>query len=253
MAKARHANYADELREQRAAWERKPSLQAVYHGWYRQIVSRLAPMEPTIEIGSGCGNFKAFCPAVIATDAIAGGPWIDQIVDARALPFAAGSVGNLVLIDCLHHLSRPIDFLAAASNCLQPGGRIVVFEPAATWWARWVWALCHHEPVDLQQDFLAEAGTPPPEDPGFQYANMGTAEVLFARQREAVLARLPQLELLEVRRSDCLLYPATGGFSYFNLVPAGCADFCHRWEQRLIPGWCWRWLGLRMLIVLSRR
>src|SRR5690606_232314 len=92
-------DYADELQTQIAAWQRKPGLRAVYHHWFARIVAELADRQPVVEIGSGCGNFKHYYPAAIATDVIASGPWIDRVLDARQLPFAEKSVGNFVMID----------------------------------------------------------------------------------------------------------------------------------------------------------
>src|SRR5262245_26682199 len=139
MPKETYADYRQELAFQKQIWEHKASLRAIYARWYRRIVEALSPRRPVVEIGSGCGNFKASFKDVIATDVILGGPWIDCRADAHALPFAACSVGNFVLIDCLHHLPRPLRFLRQAKQALQPGGRIVIFEPALTPWARLVW------------------------------------------------------------------------------------------------------------------
>jgi hypothetical protein len=47
-------DYYQELLHQRAAWDRKASLRAVYRIWYRHIVASLAPLHPTVEI-DGCG------------------------------------------------------------------------------------------------------------------------------------------------------------------------------------------------------
>jgi SAM-dependent methyltransferase len=252
MAKSRCLDYAEELQQQIDAWQRKPGLRAVYEHWYQRLVDQLAPLSPSIEIGAGCGNFKRFYPQVIATDVIRSGEWIDDVVDARQLPFDEDSVGNLILIDCLHHLPRPIHFLRQAERVLKPGGRLLLLEPAATPWARLVWRFCHHEPVDLSVDFLAEDTTPEPTNPGFTYANMGTAQWLFARHWADVQPRVPRLQLSSCEFSDAWVYPATGGFSYFGLIPAGWTASCHRVEQRVLPRWLTPWLGLRLLVVLNK-
>jgi SAM-dependent methyltransferase len=252
MAKARHSDYQQEIRDQIAAWDAKPGLRAVYQHWYQRIVSQLAGSGPTVEVGAGCGNFKRFYPQAIATDLFPNGSWIDICADARELPFANGSLGNVVLIDCLHHLPRPIDFLLHAGAKLRPGGRIILLEPAATPWARLVWRVCHHEPVDVGVDFVAERYQEPPDNSGFTYANMGTAQVLFVRQRAAVAECLSDLVIKSVDWSDWIVYPLTGGFSYLSLAPSRWIEPLHRWEEASVPRIIRRWLALRMLVVLER-
>jgi len=251
VPKPTFTNYADELQSQAAAWEHKPGLRAIYHRWYRRIVAHLSPLAPTIEIGAGCGSFKRFYPAVVATDVIRTGDWIDRTVDARNLPYGAGSVGNFVLIDCLHHLPRPVAFLRHALEALKTGGRIVLLEPAATPWARLVWRAGHHEPVDLHHDFLAEDYLSEPANPGFTYANMGTAHWLFVRHAPEVMARLPPARLVCVEFSDVLAYPASGGFSYRGLLRGSWLQRLHACEAALVPQWIGRWIGLRMLVVVE--
>lgn len=253
MPKSISNDYAQELQEQIAAWQRKPGLRAVYQQWFARIVAELADRQPVVEIGSGCGNFKQFYPAAIATDVIQSGPWIDQVIDARKLPFAEQTIGNLVMIDCLHHLPRPIAFLRSAAKTLQSGGRIVLLEPAMTPWARLVWRCCHHEPVELGVDFFAHADEPEPENEGFTYANMATAHLLFVRQRQRLEQWIPECRVRKVQWSDALLYPATGGFSYFSLLPSKLIAALHPWEYRCLPQSLARWVGLRMLIVIEKR
>ena len=75
----------------------------------------------TVEIGGGIGQFKDRFPLVIATD-IQIAPWLDLVADAQRLPFAQGSISNIVMIDVLHHLEFPLLFLREASRVLRPGG-----------------------------------------------------------------------------------------------------------------------------------
>ena len=252
MPKQTFDNYADELQAQHEAWQRKRSLRQLYQRWYARIVAHLSPLRPVVELGSGCGNFKAFFPETVATDVFPCGPWIDCLVDARELPFAPGTVGNFVLIDCLHHLPRPLNFLRRAAECLQPGGRVVLFEPAATPWANFVWKHFHHEPSNLGHDLFAEDGLPEPENPGFCYSNMATATLLFLRGNSRLPSALPELSLATTEMSDFLLYPATGGFSYHSLVPPGLLPTLHAVETLVTRPFA-RWLtAMRLLVVLEK-
>jgi SAM-dependent methyltransferase len=252
MAKTPEENYRDEILLQRAAWERKPVLRQLYQHWYRQIVEKLSPLKPVVEIGSGSGNFKAFYPECISTDVFQSGPWIDRVMNAERLEFAAEEVGNLVAFDVIHHLQRPLDFLRAAEKALRPGGRLVLCEPAVTPWSRLVYGVCHHERIDLRWDLFGLDGTPPEPDPKHLFANMGIAELLFWRGREKTLAAIPTLRLIEARKFGFVLYPLTGGFSYRRLVPSVGFSTMLRVEDALLRPFA-NWLtGMRMLVVLEK-
>jgi SAM-dependent methyltransferase len=253
VAKTPYDDYAKELAFQRSAWERKAALRLQYHHWYRMIVAALAPHEPVVEIGAGCGNFKAYYPSCVAVDVCRGGPWIDRVMDAQALDFRAGEVGNLVAVDVLHHLQRPLEFLRRAEGVLRPGGRLVLCEPAATPWARLVYGLAHHERLDLAWPLFALDGTPPEPDPGHTFANIATPEILFWRERSRTLSALPRLRLVVARKFGFLLYPLTGGFSYRCFVPALGLPGLLRVEDFLFSPFA-SWLtGLRMLMVFEKR
>jgi len=245
-------DYAEELAFQREVWQGKPVLRELYRHWYRRIVAALAPLKPVIEIGSGCGNFKAYCPECIATDVLRSGPWIDRIVDAHSLPFAEREAGNIVAFDVIHHLQRPLSFLRQAAAALQPGGRLVLCEPALSPWGRLVYGLAHHEPANPRWNLFGLDGVPPEPDPGHTFTNMAIAEILFWRERARALAALPQLRLHSARKFAFLLYPLTGGFSYPCLVPRLGFGACLRLEDALMRPFA-DWLtGMRMLVVLEK-
>jgi SAM-dependent methyltransferase len=266
MSKPVATHYEQELQEQRKAWLSKPSLQWIYQRWFHEIVqclqdgseSKEATLQPVVEIGSGCGAFHEYYPNAIATDVIRGGPWIQELVDARALPWEEASVGNIVMIDCLHHLQRPIRFLQAAQKVLKKNGRLVLWEPAATPWACWFWKQFHHEPVDLDYDFAqaetecVENNTGEPDNPGFMYANMGTSHRLFHSYWKATAPFIPKLSLQRVQWSDLLAYPLTGGFGYRSYAPSSCIKLVHSLEHRLLIQPIARLMGLRMLVVLQK-
>ena len=81
------------------------------------------------------GSYKESRPDVISAD-ILSFPGIDVVADAHRLPFRNGSLPAWCMLDVLHHLERPIEFLKEASRVLKPGGRLAMIEPAMTTVAR---------------------------------------------------------------------------------------------------------------------
>ncbi len=120
-------------------------------------------------------------------------------------------------------------------------------------WSRIIWKTGHHEPVDLTADLLSDWKAPKPENPGLCYANMATAHLLFQRNRQRLGELLPGAEITKIEISDILVYPATGGFSYSNLLPASVVAVLHPLERSWTPRWIADRLGLRMLVVIQKR
>src|SRR5262245_15438712 len=110
------------IRRHRTIWAVRPELRAVYQEWFAQLLRCVEGLRPVVEIGTGPGFLKEYFPQVISTDIIPT-PYVDVVCDAGFLPFQSGSIGALVMIDVLHHLPRPLEFLAEASRILRPGGR----------------------------------------------------------------------------------------------------------------------------------
>ena len=236
------------LQRYRDAWSARPTLRAVYGDYHRRLLGACVPGR-TLEIGGGGGGLKEAAPAVVATD-ILPAPWLDLVADAHALPFAAASFANIVMIDVLHHLARPRRFLAEVERVLSPGGRLILLEPAATPVSRLVYALAHDEPIDLAADPLALTDPPPPRDP--YVGNQAIATLLFVRQRARLEALFPALELRELAYTSLFAYPLSGGYRSPCLLPAGWVAPLLRLEDRLAPSLGWL-LAFRLFVVVARR
>lgn len=207
-----------EIYRNRDAWMRKPLLRSVYSEFYRQIVRRLSTGTHGIqvELGSGMGNIKEFLPQCRTTDLFPN-PWLDQQENAYALSFADGSVADLILFDVWHHLEYPTAALREFHRVLEPGGRVVLFEPAVSALGRLVYGLFHHEPLAMSHrinwevplDFNAEA-------PRY-YAAQGNASRMFAHGEAD--GRLDGWTVREVTPLCSLSYFASGGFSKRQCYP----------------------------------
>ncbi len=232
----------------REIWRRKPALRAVYADIYRRIGAHRRPGR-TLEIGGGSGNLKDFAPDVVSTDIIAV-PWLDAVCDAQLLPFADGSFANVVMVDVLHHLERPVRFFAEAARVLEPGGRLIFCEPAITPLGGLVYRLFHHEPVDMRADPLADGPLTPGRDP--YDSNQAIPTLLTGRYRAALAAKLPNLPLVTIERFSFAAYLLSGGFRSWSLLPRFAAAPLLRaeWALRRMLG---PLAALRLLAVYAKR
>ncbi|MBM3395147.1 MAG: class I SAM-dependent methyltransferase [Betaproteobacteria bacterium] len=203
------------LRKHHAVWKAKPVLRRLYTGWYRDIAAQLRPGR-TLEVGGGSGNLKEFAPHVICTDVVRV-PWLDAVVDAQRLPFASGSLDNIVLFDALHHLEHVALFFDEAVRVLRAGGRIVMMEPYVSWCSWPIYRFLHPEPLDLGDRPLeprpSQAGRKPFD------ANQAIPTILFERRSDDFRRRYPGLTVVARRRLAFFAYPLSGGFDHPSLIP----------------------------------
>jgi SAM-dependent methyltransferase len=132
----------DIIHEHRRIWSVRPELREVYHEWFGRLLAGMA--RPVVEIGSGPGFLKQFFSEVITTDVIVN-PWINVGCEAEMLPFGAETVGGIVLVDVLHHLRRPMDFIREAKRVLRPNGTLAMVEPWISPLSFFLWRYLHHE------------------------------------------------------------------------------------------------------------
>lgn len=201
-----------EIHRNREAWARKPGLRAAYGRFYEHIRAQLDRSVPgaVVELGSGIGTAKTFIPDCVTTDLFAD-PWIDRQENAYRLSFGNETVSHLVLFDVWHHLRYPGTALAEFHRVLAPGGRLILFEPAASWLGRVVYGLFHHEPVGMGQPitWLAPADFTP--DRIDYYAAQGSATRCFwhGEYRD----QLAGWRLRTLRPLASFEYLLSGGFS----------------------------------------
>jgi len=236
------------LSDFRQIWERKPILRAIYSDFYRRILENVVD-GPTLEIGGGSGNLKAFAPEVISSDIISA-PWLDVVCDAQRMPFSGGSFSNVVMIDVLHHVENPIYALTEIKRVLRPGGRLIFCEPAITPISSVFYRLFHPEPVDMSANPLATGAISPDKDP-FD-SNQAYPTLLVGRFRDAMAQAVPELDLVHVHRFSFLAYPLSGGFRPWSLVPEKLVEplLAAEWSLRGVLG---RLAAFRLLAVYQRR
>ena len=226
----------------RAAWQARPELRLVYREWFDRLLVAAGARHPVVEVGSGPGFFKAAAPALIATD-VRPDPALDVRCDAGALPFRAASLGAIVMVDALHHLPRPLDFLAEAARALRPGGRLAMIEPWITLPSWVLYRFFHHEQcrlrVDLARPFAADAK-------GVLEGNAAIPYLVLGRLRDAGLP----FHLVRAEPFVALPYLATFGFKVGRPLPALLQRAARGGERLLAP--LTRWLATRIFVVLEK-
>ena len=233
----------------RAQWEKKKAVRLLYRDFHRQLLES-CPEGRVLDIGGGTAHIKEFRPDIVSTDILLF-PGIDVVADAHRLPFRNEFFAGVVMLDVLHHLERPIEFLKEASRVLRPGGCLAMIEPAMTPLARRFYNRFHEEPVDMNADPFAPVAINPDRDP-FD-ANQAIPSLLFATTpaRRVVEQTVPSLRVRHVEWQSLFAYPMSGGFQKWSLIPAALVGPMLALEKRM-PGPVRELLAFRMMVVLER-
>jgi len=239
------------LLEHRRIWNRKPALRLIYADYHRRL-AQACPPGPVLEVGGGSGHLKEFRSDITSVD-ILPFPGIDVVCDAHFLPFATASFAGIVMLDVLHHLDRPLEFLKEAARVLRPGGTLVMIEPGMSLLSYPFYRYLHQEPADLAADpfaasVLREAGRDPFD------SNQAIPTLLFDRASNLaeLHRRVPELSLQSVDWLALASYPLSGGFKPWGLIPEACVRPLIRLEDAM-PRFIRRLLGFRLMALLSRR
>jgi SAM-dependent methyltransferase len=235
------------LHDYRSIWDRKPVLRLVYDDFYDRMAAASVP-GMSVEIGGGIGNLKQRLSNVVATD-IQFAPWLDLVADAQELPFAPNAVSNIIMVDVLHHIEYPVVFFREAERVLRIGGRIIMVEPAITFGSTLFYRLLHHEPVVTSADPLLK-GTPNSKRDPYD-SNQAIPTLIATRDRSRFHALFPGLRIEHVVWFSLAVYPLSGGFKPWSLVPASLVRHILRLERAIEPI-AGRFMAFRMMLVTEK-
>jgi SAM-dependent methyltransferase len=227
------------VRQHRTIWAARPELRAVYQEWFTQLLCCVEGLQPIVEIGAGSGFFRNYFPQLISTDVVRTS-YINVVCDASSLPFQSGSVGALVMVDVLHHLPKPLEFLAEAGRVLQAGGRLAMIEPWITAPSYFLYRYLHHEECSLAVDVHRPFGEL------CKKAFDGNAAIPFKLLKQFKPVA-PSLRLLRADPFLGLPYLATLGFKRASPLPQTLIGMARVCERLLSP--LSRWASTRILIV----
>jgi SAM-dependent methyltransferase len=194
---------------------RKPFLRKVYVDFYRQFRKAVpdAADKVLVEIGSGGGFIKEMIGNVITSDLLEL-PNVDKIFSAVDMPFEQGSVDAFLMFDVLHHMTDPRAFFKEALRCLKNSGKIIMIEPANTWWARFIYKNFHHEIFDTQAQWELEEIGP------VSHGNGAMPWIIFSRDRKVFEGEFPSLRIVGMCNHTPLRYLLSGGLTLRQLVPS---------------------------------
>lgn len=244
------AQHSEEIYETETHWARKPLLRSAYRNFHQQIRARLSSVPGhTLELGSGIGMIKQTIPECLTSD-IFKNPFVDRIENAYGLNFEDGSVANLILFDVWHHLEYPGIALQEFARVLAPGGRVILFEPAAlSLLGRFVFGLFHHEPVHSGKPISWQLSTERDHGDLPYYAAQGNAWKMFHRG-ELPDAIRSQWNVTEVTHFPAFDWLAAGGFRGWQLCPSFLSAPLRLASK--IGACCPVLFSTRMLIILER-
>jgi SAM-dependent methyltransferase len=194
----------------------KPSLKRFYaevYGKYADCLTRCPSAGLVVELGSGGGFAKTFIPDLITTDVI---PYddIEHVVDATRMPFENGSIRLIAMLNVFHHIPDVAAFLAEASRCLTPGGRVLIIDQHPGWISKPILKYLHHEPFRPDAaDWSFETTGP------LSGANGALAWIVFVRDRKLLETKFPVLRLLRYEPFAPLRYWLCGGLKKWSLLP----------------------------------
>ncbi len=219
------------LEKHRKKWANKKILREIYHQWYKKIEKDLTGGK-ILEIGSGIGNFKNYKPEIIASD-IEDQPWLDMHFDGHIIPFKNNSLGNIVLIDTLHHLSNPVQFLSEAARVLKHHGRIILLEPFPTLFSLQVYRIFHPEPFNFGVDYFSNLDNRIKKNPW--ESNQAIPYLIFFKNQHNFVKKFPNLKIKKIEKLSFILYPLSGGFENRQLIPDNFIPVIRLFEKLLSP------------------
>jgi SAM-dependent methyltransferase len=216
---------------------KKASLRSIYEEWDSLIRESLPSEGEVLEVGSGPG----FLDNVITSDVFPL-PGLHLALDARRLPFRSNTLRAIVMVDVLHHISRPREFLSESIRVLQTGGRIIMVEPWVSRWSRFIYVNFHHEP--FRPD--AETWEFPSGGP-LSAANGALPWMIFERDRDVFASEFPDLLVIAIRPMMPFRYLLSGGLSKPALAPSWIFPLVRRIES-FMPS-----MAMFAFIVVERR
>jgi len=207
---------------------KKAFLKKLYLEWYSVFCEAMKtiPEGKCVELGSGGGFLKDVEPSIITSDVLPL-PHTDMRFSALDMPFTDSELSALFLLDTFHHIPDSFQFLKEASRVLKKGSKIVMIEPANSWWGRLIYKNLHHEPFD------EKGGWQIPETGPMSGANGALPWIVFERDVALFNSRFPELKIENISYHTPFRYLLSGGVSFKSILPGFSFGFLS-WIDRVL-------------------
>jgi SAM-dependent methyltransferase len=208
----------------------KSFLKKIYVKWYADFIkiSKQLPEGKFIEIGAGGGFLKELMPNLITSD-IMPLEHCDMVFSAEEIPFKENELSGIFMLNVFHHIPKPYLFLKEAERTLKPGGKIVMTEPANSWFGKWIYQTFHHEPFDITGDWEIQSSGP------LSGSNQALPHIYFERDRKKFEKEFPSLKIESINYHTPLLYLLSGGVSRKAFMPIWTFPIWNFTEKILHP------------------
>jgi SAM-dependent methyltransferase len=195
--------------------QQKGFLKRTYLDFYREFQNAIGDTKGKtfVELGSGGGFLKEVMPDVITSDVLEL-PNVDKVFSALAMPFGDSSVDAFFMVDVLHHIPDAEAFFEEACRCLKSGGKIIMVEPAATPFGRFIYKNSHHEHFDMTAGWRLDKTGP------LSVANGAIPWIVFRRDRLIFEQKFPEFRVVRIRPHTPFRYLVSGGLSLRQLLPS---------------------------------
>jgi len=209
---------------------KKPFLKKIYINWYQTFIKEIAQYngEGILEIGSGGGFFKDLYPQVITSD-ILPLPHCNMKFDAENIPFESNSLNAILMLNVLHHIPNSEIFLKEVNRVLKPKGKLIMIEPATTFFSKIIYTTIHHEPFNIKANWEIPSTGP------LSGANGALPWIIFKRDIKKFNNLFPQLKLIKLSQHTPFSYLVSGGVSYKSIFPGWSFPFIHLLEKIMSP------------------
>lgn len=223
----------------------KKFLRKLYEQWYSEYLNEIAslPQGLLLELGSGGGFLKELEPRVICSDVIKL-PSNDMTFSALEMPFEDQSVASIFMTDTMHHIPDSEKFLGEVNRVLVNNGKLILIEPANSFWGRFIFKNFHHEPFEPGASWTIPSSGP------LSGANGALPWIVFVRDLLIFQQKFPDLKIEVIEYRNPLLYLLSGGVSYRQLLPDFAFGFVNLLDK-ILPKIS-RHFSMFMLVKITR-
>ena len=166
------------------------------------------------------------------------------------MPFGPNTLGNIVMVDVLHHIEHTLNFFREAARVLKQGGRVVMIEPGITPLSWAFFNFIHEEPVIMNADPLTSGAPDPTRDP--YNSDQAIPSLIATWHRD----RIPRIDAGYGDQAGSLVFADLLPIVWriqesWSLLPERIATSLMRFERKVEVA-LGRYLGFRLFLVFEK-